>query len=104
MAGMSTPAPKIDKNDSRSIRVQIRRVLLEVWDPIGIKDEPNAQDEYDSYIGRLYELLVSQAADSKLAEYLYWVAHDRMGFDASQIRDMDETVQALRRIPIPPLG
>jgi hypothetical protein len=102
MAGMSTPTPKIEKAESRSIRVQIRHVLLEVWDPIGVKDEPNAQDEYDGYIGKLYELLVSQAADSELAKYLHWVAHDRMGFDAAQIRDMQETVQALRRIRLPP--
>jgi hypothetical protein len=101
MAGMRTPAPKIDKAESRSIRVQIRHVLLEVWDPIGVKDEPNAQNEYDGYIGGLYELLGSQAADSELAKYLYWIAHDRMGFDAAQIRDMEETVQALRRIQLP---
>jgi hypothetical protein len=83
------------------MRVQIRHVLLQVWDPIGIKDEPNAQDEYDGYIGRLYELLVSRASESELAEYLYWVAHDRMGFDAAQMRDMEETVEALQRIPVP---
>lgn len=32
---------------------------MDVWDPIGVKDEPNAQDEYDSYLGGVYELLVS---------------------------------------------
>ena len=101
MACMGTAAPKIDKADSRRIRVQIRHVLLEVWDPIGVKDEPNAQDEYDGYIGGLYELLVGQGTDSELAKYLYWAAHDRMGFDTAQIRDMDETVQALRQIQLP---
>jgi hypothetical protein len=98
MIGMSTPFPLIDKEASRRIRVDIRHVLLEVWDPIGIKDEPNAQDEYDGYIGKLYELLLSGSSDSELAGYLYWVAHERMGFDAAQIRDMDETVAALRQI------
>ena len=32
---------------------------MDVWDPIGVKDEPNAQDEYDGYLGGVYELLVS---------------------------------------------
>ena len=32
------------------------------------QDEPNAQDEYDGYIGRLYELLVSKAPDVELVE------------------------------------
>ena len=36
----------IDKYESRRIRAEVRRVLSDVWDPIGVKDEPNAQDEY----------------------------------------------------------
>jgi uncharacterized protein YecA (UPF0149 family) len=80
----------------------MRHVLLEVWDPIGIKDEPNAQDEYDGYIGKLYELLVSQADDSQFIDYLYWAAHDQMGFDAATRSDMETTVEALKRIPLTP--
>jgi hypothetical protein len=30
----------IDKEESRRIRNDIRQVLLQVWDPIGIQDEP----------------------------------------------------------------
>jgi len=82
----------------------IHDVLLNVWDPIGVKEEPNAQDEYDLYIGRVYELLVSAAPDSELAEYLHWVAHDRMGFDSAQLVDMTNTVQALRAIPLHATG
>jgi hypothetical protein len=97
---MSTPKPRIDKYESRKIRVQIRRVLLEVWDPIGVKDEPHAQDEYDGYLGIVYELLVNGAIDAKIAEYLHWVVHDRMGLDAARISDMTPTVEALKAIPI----
>ena len=53
----------IDKYESRRIRVEIRHVPVDVWDPIGIKDEPNAQDEYDGYLGGVYELLVGGAVD-----------------------------------------
>jgi hypothetical protein len=35
----------LDKATSRRVRAQIRHALLNVWDPIGIKEEPNAQDE-----------------------------------------------------------
>jgi hypothetical protein len=100
MLGMNSPPPPIDKAESRSIRIQIRHVLLDVWDPIGVKDESKAQDEYDGYIGRLYDLLVSQAPDAELIEYLYWAAHNRMGFDAAQRSDMVSTVEALKRIPL----
>lgn len=98
---LSAPAPKIDKYESRRIRVQIRHVLLDTWDPIGIKDEPYAQDEYDAYIGRLYDLLTSNASDAELAEYLYWVVHEHMGLDRATKPDMARTVDALRKIPLP---
>ena len=101
MTGMGTPAPRIDKYESRRIRIQIRHVLLATWDPIGVKDEPNAQDEYDGYIGRLYELLTSNASDAELTEYLYWAVHDHMGLDRATRPDMAVTVDALRQILLP---
>jgi hypothetical protein len=99
---MSTPKPAIDKTESRRIRVLIRHVLLEVWDPIGIKDEPNAQDEYDGYIGKLYELLVSHTDDSQFVDYLHWAVHDHMGLDAASRSDMEPTVEALKKIRLTP--
>lgn len=98
---MGTPKPLIDKYESRRIRVQIRHVLLEVWDPIGVRNEPYAQDEYDGYIGEIYELLINEASDSQIAEYLFWVVHERMGLGSAEISGMIPTVQALRAIPLP---
>jgi hypothetical protein len=97
---VSTSLQDIDKAGSRNIRAQIRSVLLDVWDPIGIRDEPNAQDEYDMYIGDIFELLKKNASNEEIAKYLHWVAHDRMGFDKAQIRDMNETTAALKLIPM----
>ena len=91
----------IEKYESRQIRVLIRHVLLEVWDPIGIKDEPNAQNEYDGYIGPVYDLLVNGGSDSKLNEFLYWAVHDHIGLDAATEADMVPTVAALRQIELP---
>jgi len=97
---MSTPEPLIDKPESRRIRVEIRRVLMDVWDPIGVKDVPNAQDEYDGYIGKLFELLTTGGSDADLVEQLYWAAHDQMGLDAAHRSDMLSTVEALRKIEL----
>jgi hypothetical protein len=97
---MSTPKPLIDKEESRRIRVQIRHVLLDVWDPIGVRDEPNAQDEYDGYIGRLYELLTANAPDSELIEYLYLTVHDDMGLDMARREDMAATATAIKAIQL----
>ncbi len=90
----------IDKYESRKVRVQIRHTLLQVWDPIGVKDAPNAQDEYDGYIGGLYELLIRKVSDNELVEYLYLIVYDRMGLNASR-SDMASTVEALRKIVLP---
>ena len=75
-------------------------MLMQVWDPIGIKDEPNAQDEYDGYLGKVYELLVGGAPDERIAQYLFEVVTERMELPAKH-DDMVGTVAALRRIQLP---
>ena len=90
--------PITSKENSRRIRVAIRHVFLDVWDPIGIRDEPLAQDEYDGYLGRAFELLMANATDAELTEYLNWIIN-RMGLDSSR-RSFDDVIQALRAIDL----
>jgi len=91
-----------DKQESREIRVAIRRVLLQVWDPIGVQDEPFAQDEYDGYLGDVYELLLRGAPEDDIANYLFRVAIERMGFARWQVNSKTvEAARALQRIPFP---
>jgi len=97
---MTTPSPNIDKYESRRIRSAIRAVLLAVWDPIGVQDEPNAQDEYDVYLGDVYELLISTATDAEIKKYLDWVATERMGFSDTPTPIIVATIKALRAIPL----
>lgn len=87
----------IDKAESRRIRAQIRHVLLDTRDPIGVRDEPNAHDEFDGYIAEVYDMLVTGAPDSSLVDYLFWAAHDHMGLDASSRQGMLPTVAELRK-------
>jgi hypothetical protein len=90
----------IEKAESRRIRSEIRSVLLQEWDPIGIKDEPKAQDEYDGYVGHVYQLLTEHKSDEVIAGYLLQVVTERMGLKA-KTSDMAATVQALRGIALP---
>ena len=90
----------IDKYESRRIRVDIRHVLMSVWDPIGINDEPNAQDEYDSYLGGVYELLITGASEERIAEHRWRIVTERMGLFAARKADMTDTVKALRDIKL----
>jgi hypothetical protein len=86
------------KESSRRIRIEIRRVFMEVWDPIGVRDEPNAWDEYDGYLGHALELLIAGASDHEWEEYLDWITA-RMGMDSSR-HSHSEVIQALRTIDL----
>ena len=64
---------------ARQIQDDIRAVLLRAWDPIGINDVPEAQDEYDSYVGGVYRLLASGASEDQLIEHLRRIETTSMG-------------------------
>ena len=57
----------------------IRRVLMEKWDPIGVADVLQAQDEYDSYICGVIDLLQDQASREEIEEHLRRIESDTMG-------------------------
>jgi hypothetical protein len=89
----------IEKYDARRVKLEIRRVLLEVWDPIGIKDEPNAQDEYDGYLGGILGQLACGASDDEISKYLHRIVTERMELSAP-VEAMRDTVAALRQIKL----
>jgi hypothetical protein len=90
----------IDKYESRRVRSEIRRILLTVWDPIGVADVPECADEYDCCLGGVYELLTSNADDDRIENYLWKQATEHMGLSRSK-ESMKPTVEALRRIHLP---
>ncbi len=73
---------------------------MTVSDPIGVQHEANAQDEYDSYIGGTYELLVTGATDKQLVEHLLRIVQEPMGLEAATEEHMLATVKALRDISL----
>ena len=87
----------MDKDQSRPVRREIRLALVELWDPIGIKDEPNAQDEYDMYIGGVFELLNSNATEEQIASHLWKIIEERINVHP-QKGATERTVKALKSI------
>jgi hypothetical protein len=65
---------------AKEIQAAIANVLLREWDPIGVKNEHQARDEYDRYVGGVYRLLASGASPQKVAEHLCKVEAEWMGF------------------------
>jgi hypothetical protein len=73
-----------NKYQSREDRLKIRQVLMEEWDPIGVREFPEAYDEYDSYVGEVYTLLMERrASQDEIADFLYRVAIERMSLPPS---------------------
>jgi len=90
----------IDKDRSRRIRASIQTTLMTSWDPIGVKDEPMAADEYDMYLGDIYGLLTHEETESSIAAYLREIEIKRMGFAEQQTPDRLDVARALKEIPL----
>jgi hypothetical protein len=61
----------------------IRQILLGDWDPIGVADVPEAQDEYDSYIPGLYARLIRHVSQQELFDHLWQIETQHMGLAAN---------------------
>jgi hypothetical protein len=91
---------RMSKEDWREVCDAIRRVFVEVWDPIGVMDDPTwPRDEYDAYIGRVFNILVNGGNDEEIEEHLK-DAVERIGMDRSRA-SFSEVIAALRQIQIP---
>ncbi len=82
------------------IQESIKQVLLQDWDPIGISDIPEAQDEYDSYVGGGYRLLASGGSEDVIVEHLYRIAADTMGLPITDRENLREVARKLRGLNI----
>jgi len=89
----------LQEKESRRIQTEVRRVLMESWDPIGISNQTACLDEYDSYIGGAIGLLLKNASGEELAEYFRRIVQERMELSPDEDA-IANTVKALRGIPL----
>jgi len=62
----------------------IKAALLNEWDPIGVKQFPEAQDEYDSYAPHIYTLLITRRPKQEVFDYLWWLETEHMGLTGAR--------------------
>jgi len=55
---------------------EIRQILFQDWDPLGVKDNQKLSDEYDSCIASVYRLLVERASARAIVNCLFRLEHD----------------------------
>jgi hypothetical protein len=63
------------------LHMRVNEVLHYIWDPIGVRGEPRARDEYDSYVPQVYSLLQSGATAEQIADHLDKIATERIGLN-----------------------
>jgi hypothetical protein len=84
-----------------AIQDQIRAVFNRDWDPIGVANI--VDDEYDMYIGHIYSLLATDAAEQVIADHLLWIELERMGLTGTPMNQLLQVAANLRSLQLPPL-
>jgi len=79
---------------ARDAQQIIREILLRDWDPIGVAEVREAQDEYDSYVADVYRLLSRRASANELFEFLWWLETQHMGL----VGDRQRTTKVATRL------
>jgi hypothetical protein len=88
------------EDQAREIQRRIGEVLLRHWDPIGIADVPEAQDEYQVYVGGVYRLLASGASSRQIAQHLVNIETSQLGFKDTDPKMLIPLAERLKRLEI----
>ncbi len=102
MSKASRSLRRMNKQTIRKIMSDIRRVLWEQWDPIGVNDEPKAFGEYNGYASSIYNLLMRGAADDEIAQQLHTYETVNMGLHRRTNEQRLAVVKALRAVDLDP--
>lgn len=68
----------------KSLEVEVRKAVLDQWDPIGVKDIEGAENEYDLYIAPICLILSSHNMASSILEYLWQIETQHMGLTGNR--------------------
>ena len=68
---------------NKEIWNKIDEILWIYWDPIGVNDDFNARSEYQSYIGGLYKLILTNVNAEELKNYLRKIEKEEIRIKSS---------------------
>jgi hypothetical protein len=99
---------KLTKQDSKKSRPTraiaiydaIRQVLVRDWDPMGIKETDCPTDEYDSYIPRVYRILVGSRSEEDLADCLHRIERDEIGVGPTPAENLRSVTDKLLQLKV----
>jgi hypothetical protein len=63
---------------------EVRRVLFEEWDPIGVNHDADMEDEYDNYAPRLTEMLLAREPKDSILNELWEIETVSIGLTGNR--------------------
>ena len=81
-----------------AIEATIGNVLLNEWDPLGVRAEPERSGEYGKYSHDVYGLLVRGASDVQVGRHLHKIERDEMHHADAGNRDLSALLRTLRAL------
>jgi hypothetical protein len=80
------------------VEAEIGRILLEQWDPMNARENPEPYTGYAPYAHEVYSLLARGASDTQIARRLHQVERDDMQHPELVSRDLSTLVRTLRTL------
>lgn len=78
------------KAKQKELYKAIASILWHDWDPIGVNDGKNEwDDEYDSYVPHLFQLVLKDKDASNIAQYLSSSIKQNMGRSVSEQHNLE---------------
>lgn len=73
-------------SDHILIAQKIDEILWLDWDPVGINDNPQARDEYKSYVLDIYDFKITCVDRNAIAERLFKIETERISLNGNRER------------------
>ena len=80
------------------VEAEIGRILLEQWDPMNARENPEPSAGYAAQAHEVYSLLARGASDVQIARRLHQVERDEMNHPELASRDLSGLVRSLRAL------
>lgn len=78
--------------------IRIGATLLDEWDPLSVRGQPDHADDYLRYAHDIYGLLVRGASDVQVGRHLHAIEREEMHHPDADSRDLSIVLKTLRAL------
>ncbi|MEM8489416.1 MAG: hypothetical protein AAF756_01210 [Pseudomonadota bacterium] len=64
----------------------VDEVLQYIWDPIGVAGVPSTRNEYETYVHRVFSMIINKGTADEIVNYLVGVEAKSMGLERNRKR------------------